>query len=40
MKDLIIIIGSNSFSGSSFIDFLLSKGHSVIGISRKKKKEF
>lgn len=38
MSDLIFIIGSNSFSGSSFIDFLLSKGHSVIGISRKKEK--
>lgn len=39
MKELIIIIGSNSFSGSSFIDFLLSKGHSVIGISKKKEKK-
>lgn len=31
---LFFVIGSNSFSGSSFINFLLSKGHPVIGISR------
>ena len=39
MKELVFIIGSNSFSGSSFIDFLLSKGHKVIGISRQKEKK-
>ena len=34
MKSNIFIIGSNSFSGSSFIDYLLSKNLFVIGISR------
>ena len=38
MKELVFIIGSNSFSGSSFVDFLLSKGHKIIGISRQKEK--
>ena len=35
-------MGSNSFSGSNFIDFLLKKKHKVIGISRSKEiqKEF
>ena len=28
------IIGSNSFSGSNFVDFLLKQGHLVAGISR------
>ena len=28
------VIGSNSFSGSSFIHYLLKKGHSVTGVSR------
>ena len=28
------VIGSNSFSGSSFIKYLLKNGHEVIGISR------
>ncbi|MDC3099466.1 GDP-mannose 4,6-dehydratase [Candidatus Pelagibacter sp.] len=39
MKELIFIIGSNSFSGSSFIDYLLSKGHIVVGVSRQKEKK-
>ena len=39
MRDLIFIIGSNSFSGSSFIDHLLSKGHKVIGLSRQNEKK-
>ena len=30
----IIVIGSNSFSGSSFVDFILSKKFRVIGLSR------
>lgn len=29
-----LVIGSNSFSGSNFIDFLLSKNHIVYGVSR------
>lgn len=29
-----VVIGSNSFSGASFVDFLLNQGESVIGISR------
>lgn len=31
-----IVIGSNSFSGSSYINFLLNKGFRVVGISRSK----
>ena len=31
------IIGSNSFSGSNFVDFLLEQGHSVTGVSRSKE---
>lgn len=34
MKDSFLVIGSNSFSGSQFIDFLLNKDQSVIGVSR------
>jgi dTDP-glucose 4,6-dehydratase len=30
----VFVVGSNSFSGASFIDFALSKGARVIGISR------
>ena len=37
MKSSIFVIGSNSFSGSSFIDYLLSKNLFVIGISRSKE---
>ena len=33
-KDKYLIIGSNSFSGSSFIDYLINKNHNVAGISR------
>lgn len=29
-----LVLGSNSFSGSNFINYLLSKGYSVIGVSR------
>lgn len=37
-----LIVGSNSFSGSNFINFLLNKNHKVIGVSRSTeiKKEF
>lgn len=30
----IVVIGSNSFSGASFVDYSLGKGASVVGISR------
>lgn len=33
----ILILGSNSFSGLSFINYLLSNGHKVIGISRSEE---
>ena len=36
MRMKFIVIGSNSFSGSHFVDFLLDKGHSVLGTSRNK----
>ena len=35
-----LILGSNSFSGSSFINYLLDKNEKVIGISRSKEKKF
>ena len=34
MSEKYFIIGSNSFSGASFVDFLLKQGHSVMGASR------
>jgi len=37
MKIKTLVIGSNSFSGASFIDFLLTKGYSVVGVSRSKQ---
>ncbi len=42
LKKKFLIIGSNSFSGASFIDFILSKKYEVIGVSRSNelKKEF
>ena len=36
-KKYILVIGSNSFSGSSFIDFALKKNFNIIGISRSKQ---
>ncbi len=33
-KKIFLIIGSNSFSGSHFIDYILSLKHKVIGVSR------
>ena len=35
--DKFLIIGSNSFSGASFIAYLLKNGHDVIGVSRSKE---
>jgi len=37
MKNRFLIIGSNSFSGAYFANFLLKKGHDVIGISRSEE---
>jgi dTDP-glucose 4,6-dehydratase len=33
----VLVIGSNSFSGASFVDFLLDHGQKVIGTSRSKE---
>lgn len=38
-SDKILVIGSNSFSGSNFIKCLINKGYSVIGVSRSKEIE-
>lgn len=37
MKSPILILGSNSFAGSNFCDYLLSKKIKVIGVSRSKE---
>ncbi len=37
-KFKIMVLGSNSFSGSHFINFLLKKNRSVIGVSRSREK--
>ena len=37
--DKILIIGSNSFAGSNFIDFILNKKVKVFGVSRKNEIE-
>lgn len=34
MNTKFLVVGSNSFSGASFVDFLLKKGNTVIGTSR------
>lgn len=34
MSEKIVVIGSNSFSGASFVDFAMNQGAEVIGISR------
>ncbi len=39
MKAKFLVIGSNSFSGSHFIDHCINKNHQVIGISRSKEKK-
>ena len=36
-KKTFIVMGSNSFSGSNFVNFLLNKKHRVIGISRSRE---
>ncbi len=37
MKEKFLVIGSNSFSGSHFVRYLLQKGHEVVGVSRSKE---
>jgi len=37
MKDKFLVLGSNSFSGSNFINFILKKKHKVIGVSRSRE---
>ena len=37
MQKKIVIIGSNSFSGSNMINYLLNKKFNVVGISRSKE---
>jgi dTDP-glucose 4,6-dehydratase len=34
MGERVLVIGSNSFSGASFVSWLLDRGHEVIGVSR------
>jgi dTDP-glucose 4,6-dehydratase len=34
MKQIFLVIGSNSFSGAYFVKYLLENGHTVIGVSR------
>jgi dTDP-glucose 4,6-dehydratase len=34
MQDVIVVIGSNSFSGAHFVDYMLRQGARVIGMSR------
>jgi dTDP-glucose 4,6-dehydratase len=37
MKVKILVLGSNSFSGASFINYALSNNYSVLGVSRSKQ---
>ncbi len=37
MKEKIVVIGSNSFSGAHFVDYVLGKEAEVIGISRSRE---
>jgi dTDP-glucose 4,6-dehydratase len=37
MTGKVLVIGSNSFSGASFIGWLLEQGHEVIGVSRSEE---
>jgi dTDP-glucose 4,6-dehydratase len=37
MNEKIVVIGSNSFSGSSFVNFCLHQGMEVVGISRSRE---
>lgn len=34
LQETCLVVGSNSFSGASFVDYLLEQGHPVIGCSR------
>jgi dTDP-glucose 4,6-dehydratase len=38
-RETFLVIGSNSFSGSNFINFLLNQNMKVIGISRRNEKK-
>lgn len=35
----VLVIGSNSFSGSDFVDLLLEKNYNVVGVSRSEEKK-
>ncbi|OQW46809.1 MAG: dTDP-glucose 4,6-dehydratase [Proteobacteria bacterium SG_bin7] len=35
--DTFLVIGSNSFSGAAFVNYLLTQGHQVIGMSRSEE---
>ena len=37
MSDHIVVIGSNSFSGSHFVSYALDNGYRVIGVSRSEE---
>ena len=37
MKKCYLIIGSNSFSGSNFINYIFSKNVRVVGVSRSRE---
>lgn len=37
MQEKYLVLGSNSFSGASFVDFLLGRGHAVLGASRSEE---
>ncbi len=37
MQDKLLVIGSNSFSGASFVDYALKEGMDVIGVSRSQE---
>jgi len=37
MQEKYLVLGSNSFSGASFIDYLLGRGHVVLGSSRSEE---
>jgi dTDP-glucose 4,6-dehydratase len=39
MKKKVLIIGSNSFAGSNFVNYLLTSNYSVVGISRSKEND-
>ena len=34
MESRVVVLGSNSFSGSHFVSYLLERGHEVVGMSR------